>query len=84
MAVSNDPARTGSSRVFPATFDGLSRYDLVLALVPLAFALTLSVHVLVGISLQLAVAGGAVLGLAVLVDALFVNPPSESPPRSSP
>jgi hypothetical protein len=54
---------------------------LVLAVVPLGFALGLVAHVVAAVSLLTAVAGGAVLGLAALVDALFVNPPTDGTPR---
>jgi len=84
MAVSRNPLRrTDTSRRFLALLGGLSRYDLLLALVPLGFAVALLAHVVVGLSLLTAIASGAVLGLAVLVDALFVNPPTSDPPRDS-
>ena len=84
MAVSrNSPRRTDTARRFLVLLGGLSRYDLLLALVPLAFVLALLVHVVAGVSMLTAVAGGAVIGLVVLVDALFVNPPTADPPRDS-
>ncbi len=53
----------------------LSRYDVVLALIPLGFALALAAHLAFGLSLHQAVAAGAVLGAMALTDALFLNPP---------
>jgi len=55
----------------------VSRYDLVLALIPVAFLLTAVASGLLGISLLVALAGGSLFGLAVLVDALFLNPPRD-------
>lgn len=85
MAVSrNPPERTDTTRDAVAVLDGLSRYDLLLALVPLGFALALLAHVVVGVPVLAAVAGGAMFGALVLVDALFVNPPSGNPPEDAP
>lgn len=58
----------------------LSRYDAVLAAIPLVFALALTVHVLAGLSLYLAITLGAVTGALLVVDALYVNPPVDSDP----
>jgi hypothetical protein len=83
MAVSRNPGQTGSTRTVRRLFDRLSRYDLLLAVVPLGFLCSVLAHVLTAIPFQWAVASGALLGLAVTVDALFVHPPTENPPRSS-
>jgi hypothetical protein len=85
MAVSRTtPGRTDTSGRYLSLLGGLSRYDLLLALVPLGFGLALLAHVVTDVSLLTAVAAGAVLGLAVLVDALFVNPPTGNTPRNAP
>ncbi|MDS0259506.1 hypothetical protein NDI56_08880 [Haloarcula sp. S1CR25-12] len=55
----------------------VSRYDIVLALIPMAFLLTAVASGLFGVALPTALAGGSVLGVAVLADALFLNPPTE-------
>ena len=55
----------------------LSRYDLLLAAIPLVFALALSVHALTPVSLQAALAGGALLSGLCLFDAVYLNPPIE-------
>ena len=63
--------RSGRSRL-----PDLSRYDLLLAVIPLAFVAMLGVHAALGVPLRLAVAGGALLSGAAVVDGLFFNPPS--------
>jgi hypothetical protein len=55
----------------------------VLVAIPLLFAVALAAHVFVPVSMQSAVAAGAVGSLALLVDALYVNPPAETD-RSTP
>ena len=59
----------------PGARQSLSRYDLLLASIPLAFALALFAAGVLGVSTRLAVIGGSLVSLSVLVDALFVNPP---------
>lgn len=54
----------------------LSRYDLLLALVPLTLAAVLAVHATLAVPFRLAVVGWATVGLLVLADALYINPPT--------
>jgi len=54
-----------------------SRYDLLLAAIPLVFALALSVYTLTPVSLEVALAGGAVVSGLCFVDAVYLNPPIE-------
>ncbi|MFT4921684.1 MAG: hypothetical protein ACI8XM_000888 [Haloarculaceae archaeon] len=56
----------------------LSRYDLVLVGIPLLFAVALATHVAFGVSVRLAVAAGAVTSAVVLVDAIYLNPPTDT------
>jgi hypothetical protein len=63
--------------------DRISWYDLLLVLMPLGFTVSLVTHVLTAIPFQIAIAGGALFGLVVLVDALFVHPPVEDPSQFS-
>lgn len=55
----------------------ISRYDLWLAAIPAAFVLSVLVATTLGVSLEVAMLGAAVVGAAVLVDALFWRPPTE-------
>ena len=66
------------SRVVLDRVSSLSRYDLVLAAIPLVFAVGLTVHTLGALSLQLAVSVGAVTSTLLLVDAIYLNPPVDS------
>jgi hypothetical protein len=65
-----------------ARLSSLSRYDIVLALIPTAFLLTAVASGLFGVSLPTALAAGSVLGVGLLADALFLNPPTGGGPRS--
>lgn len=82
MAVSRNPGQASSDTKSRRPFDGVSRYDLLLAVLPLGFLCSVLAHVLVAIPLQMAIASGALFGLAVTVDALFVHPPAGNPPQS--
>jgi len=59
----------------------LSRYDVLLAVIPLGFACALLVALVFDISVQQAVATGAVIGAIALADALYFNPPQGDDPR---
>ena len=83
MAVSRTPGRTGSTNTFDP-FGRVSRYDLMLAAVPVGFLLAFLAHLVTGLSLRTALAGGALVGLLVTADALFVHPPSGDPPHPDP
>lgn len=54
-----------------------SRYDLVLAVVPLAFVGALAAGLLAPVSVHGALAAAALVGTVAVVDALFVNPPEQ-------
>lgn len=55
----------------------LSRYDLVLAVLPVAFAVAAAAGHLSAVPLQLALACASLFGGVLVADALFVNPPVE-------
>ena len=55
----------------------LSRYDLVLAAIPLLFALVLFAHVAFSISLEVAVGAGAIASSVLVADVLYFHPPTE-------
>ena len=80
MSTSRNTGYSDPDRRFSFTLDwgdSLSRYDVLLALVPLGFALALLGQVVLGLTVQQAVAAGAVFGVMTLADALFLNPPIE-------
>lgn len=53
----------------------LSRHDFVLAVIPSAFLVAMLVGTLLGLSTETVLFGGATIGIAALLDALFLNPP---------
>jgi hypothetical protein len=62
-----------------ALFDRrISRYDLVLAAIPLAFLLAGAAGLTLSIPPRLALAGAAGVGAVAVVESLFINPPIRS------
>ena len=62
----------------------LSRYDLLLAAIPLMLALALLAHLLTSFSLHAAVGIGAALSGVFVADALYFHPPtSQSEPTET-
>lgn len=53
----------------------VSRYDLVLAVIPAVFVVAVLLGHLLPVSPRTAITGAALLGVLAMVDALFVNPP---------
>lgn len=53
----------------------LSRYDLVLALIPLALGLAILAATLLEIAVPTALAGASALCLGLIVDTVYRNPP---------
>jgi hypothetical protein len=53
-----------------------TRHDLVLAVIPAVFLLTLVAAVVLDLSFQAAIAGGSLVGAVAVIDALFVHPPT--------
>lgn len=56
----------------------LSRYDLVLAVIPLAFGVALVAGTVFEVALPTALAVASVLGLGMIVDCIYRNPPVPS------
>lgn len=54
-----------------------ARYDLALGLIPLAFVLAMTLGTVLGLSVQATLVSAALVGVVVLVDALYLNPPVE-------
>ena len=59
---------------------GVSRYDLVLAVIPAALLLSLLAGHLLSIPSRTALVAGAVVGLLAMMDGLFRNPPEGTGP----
>ncbi|MBV0924778.1 hypothetical protein KTS45_11265 [Halomicroarcula limicola] len=69
-----DPDEQRRDRPTPS----VTRYDLVLALIPTAFLLAAVAAVAIGVPLPLAFAAGSLLSVAAVTDVLFLHPPTES------
>ena len=52
------------------------RYDLLLAIIPLAFLASLLASQLFGLSLEAAIVGASVVGALAVLDGLFIRPPN--------
>lgn len=55
--------------------ESVSRYDLVLAVIPTAFLTAILVANLLSISTETTLLAAAMVGALALLDALFINPP---------
>lgn len=62
----------------------LSRYDLLLAVVPTAFVLGLLAVGLADVPFRVAMSSAAAVGALALVDGLFLNPPRRPRARDGP
>jgi len=78
MVVSRSTRDRPQTYFWRRVFGQLSRYDLLLAAIPLVFALALAVYALASIPLEAALASGGMLSTVALVDAFYVNPPTGS------
>jgi hypothetical protein len=72
------PSGDGTASTVIRRATALSRYDLVLAVVPLALALAAAAGLVSSLSLHATLAGGAVAAAVAVGDALFVSPPGGS------
>lgn len=82
MAVSRRTEYRDGATFWTRVLDQLSRYDVLLAAIPLLFALALSVSVLFAIPFHIAVSTGAVLSIALVADALYFNAPTGTRPEA--
>lgn len=76
MAVSRTTRHRDRTSFWRRLFGQLSWYGLVLAAIPPVLALGLLGYVVFPVSLHVAVAAGALPGAVLVLDALFVHPPS--------
>lgn len=72
----SDNSTVNSDRIDDrAALPPVSRYDLLLAVIPLAFLASLTLGTVLAIPVRTALVGALVVGTLALVDALFINPP---------
>lgn len=75
MAVSSDTEHGTRTTFYERLFGQLTRYDIVLTVIPLLFVVPALGSALTPIPFLSAVAAGAILSGLLLADALFFNPP---------
>jgi hypothetical protein len=76
MATSDNPVDTVENRqTEPPSLSSLSRHDLVLAVIPSVFVVSILVGHLLSLSAQASIGVASLVGALAVVDALFVNPP---------
>jgi hypothetical protein len=76
----NSERQAGVVELLRSVRRSLTRYDLVLTVIPVALLLTVGAAELFGLPNRAALAGGAFVGLLALADALFLNPPTTGKP----
>lgn len=68
--------RDGQYRNESYQLSSLSRYDVILAFIPVVFALAILVAGALSVSLRTALAGASLIGAVGIVDVLFLHPPN--------
>lgn len=77
MAVSRNSRTSGNDPFSDSFFGQISRYDLLLAAIPLVLALGFAAGRVLPVALHVSVGAGALCGCLLLADALYVNPPTD-------
>ena len=78
MAVSPNSGRS-RNRLSPYGFSAMfSRYDLLLAAIPLVLAVGLFTGIVVPVPLHFSIGSGALVCSFFLADALYFNPPTDA------
>lgn len=83
MAVSRNSEQRQSSNVLEWFTRRVSRYDLLLAVIPVVLGLALTVGLLTGVPSHLAVLSGALFCAVLVADAVYFNPPTKHSSRYS-
>ncbi|MFC7059281.1 hypothetical protein [Halovenus salina] len=73
MAVS-DNSKHRQEQAWNRPLNRLSRYDLVLAVIPILFTASVLVSLFTPVSLHLAMGAGALTSALLVADALYLNP----------
>jgi len=84
MAVSRNSGHRPNGSFAGQFVSRLSRYDLLLAGIPLVLALGLIVGALSAVPFHLGVAAGSLLSALLIADAVYFHPPTESSAGVSP
>ncbi len=78
MAVSRDTEYRPQRTFWKQLVGQLSRYDMLLAAIPLVLALSLAVYAVLAVPFEMALAGGALVSVVCIADALYFHPPTQS------
>jgi hypothetical protein len=71
----SDGTRQNSLETLIEGCTAVSRYDLALGIIPVAFVVSIAVSAATGLRLIHALAPAALVGILVIVDACYLNPP---------
>jgi len=74
MATTEHHERSGERSTIDV-LSGITRHDLVLAIIPSAFVVAMLVGRALSLSTEAAIATASLVGALALVDALFLHPP---------
>jgi hypothetical protein len=76
MATSDNPIDiVEKRRTERSSLSSVSRYDLVLAVIPSVFVVSVLIGHLLSLSAQASIGVASLIGALAVADALFVNPP---------
>lgn len=76
MATSDNPVDIAENRrTEHSSLSSFSRHDLVLAVIPSVFIVSVLIGHLLSLSAQASIGVASLVGALAVVDALFVNPP---------
>jgi hypothetical protein len=78
MAVSDNTGYRDRTDSWLHRLNQLSRYDLVLAAIPTVFVAAVAAHLILAVSLHLAVGTAALVGAALVADVLYLHPPARA------
>jgi len=84
MAVSRNSGHSGNGPSSYSLSGQVSRYDLLLAAIPLVLAVALLTGLVSPMPVHFAVGGGALMGSAFVADALYFHPPIDSTESAGP
>ena len=84
MTVSDNTGYRDRTENWMGFLGQVSRYDLVLATIPLVFTTAIAAHLALSLSLHLAVGASALLSAGLVADVLYLHPPAPvgSPERA--
>lgn len=80
---SEQPTTTTQNSNSSIVSTSLCRFDVILGAIPLLLGMGVLAGILGPISVQVGVVGAAVASVALLADAMFINPPTDGQPKTT-